>query len=96
MLAVGFFFVAGCGQQIDVVDSGTYEGTITEVNAEEEEIYVALDNDPTIELYFKEDTVLKQGDSEVPFSALQKDQKVRVTVERVGNRLDPKTVEILD
>lgn len=96
ILVVAAVFFAGCGQDIDVVDSGTYEGTIAEVNQDEKEIYVSLDDDKTLELYFQDDTVLKQNGSEVDFSALKEDQKVRVTVERVGNRLDPQTVEILE
>ena len=78
-----------------VVESGTYTGTITEVNAEEDEIYVDAEG-TELELYFIEETKLTKGGETVDFSALEKGQKVRVEVEKVGKRLDPMSVEILE
>jgi len=76
-----------------VVESGTYTGTITEVNAEEDEIYVDADG-KELELYFTDETTLTQGGDEVEFSALEQGQKVEVEVEKVGKRLDPLSVDI--
>ena len=78
-----------CGGSTDVVDSGTYKGKIKKVEAEKTEIYVTLDDGKTLELYFTEETSLTQNGKEVEFSTLEKDQKVEVTVEKVGKRLDP-------
>lgn len=78
-----------------VVDSGTYTGTIAEVNAEEDEIYVDADG-KELELYFTDETTLTQGGDSAEFSALEKGQKVEVEVEKVGKRLDPLSVKILE
>lgn len=87
---------AGCAEDTDVVESGTYEGTIDEVVPEETEIYVETTDDQRLELYFTEQTQLVQQGETVSFDSLQTGQKVRVTVERVGQRLDPVMVEILE
>lgn len=87
--------VSACGQETTVVDSGTYEGVIAEVNPGEEEIYVEVENTGTLELYFTEETTLTQNGSEVSFDELEVGNQVRVEVERVGQRLDPLSVEIL-
>jgi len=78
------------------VESGTYTGTIQEVNAEETEIYVKLESGDVIELYFTDTTTLSQNDEEVPFSAIRVDDRVEVTVEKTGQRLDPVSVVLLD
>ena len=88
--------LTSCSGQTDVVDSGTYTGQIEEVKPEESEIYLAIDEGRTLELYFIEETTLTRGGSEVPFSELAAGQRVEVEVERVGNRLDPLSVEILE
>ncbi len=86
---------ASCGGGgVDVVESGTYEGTITEVNAEEQEIYVETPDEKKLELYFTDSTELTQDGAEVDFSELQKNQKVEVTVEKMGKKLNPLKVKI--
>jgi hypothetical protein len=92
-------FLVGCGGNGDtgdtaVVESGTYDGTITEVNADEREIYVDVPNTGTLELYFTDSTRVLRDTAEVSFDALQTDQSVSVEVEKVGQRLDPLTVRI--
>lgn len=90
-------FAAACGGgSTDVVESGTYEGTIQEVNPDESEIYVETSDNGTLELYFIEETQLTKNGQEVPFDSLEQDQQVQVQVERVGQRLDPLTVEIIE
>ena len=89
-------FLAGCGSQTDIVDSGTYAGTIKKVEADKQEIYVTLEDEKVIELYFNDETVLTQNDQPAEFSALTAGQKVSVTVKRTGNRLDPTAVNILE
>lgn len=88
-------FIA-CGESTDVVESGTYQGTIKEVEAEKTEIYVSTDDDKTLELYFTETTSLMRNGSEVEFSELKEGQKVEVEVEKNGKRLDPISVKILE
>ena len=79
----------------EVVESGTYTGTITEVVPEEDEIYLDVDG-KELELYFIDKTELTEGGEPAPFSALQKGQKVEVKVKKVGKRLDPLSVKILE
>ncbi len=87
--------IVACGDT-DVVETGTYQGTIDTLKPDEKEIYVNLDNGKRIELYFTEETQMMQDTTEVEFSALSKDQRVEVEVEKVGKRLDPVMVKILD
>lgn len=86
--------LAGCGGSTVAVNSGTYEGTIQKVVPAEQEIYLQLDEERTLELYFTEETELVRGGEPADFSALSKGQSVSVTVERVGNRMDPVRVVI--
>lgn len=88
--------LVGCGgdEETTVVESGTYEGTISEVNADEREIYVDVPQTGTLELYFTDTTRVFQDTAEVSFEALETDQQVSVEVEKVGQRLDPITVRI--
>lgn len=95
-LAIMITMIACGGESTDVVESGTYEGTIQEVNTEESEIYVQTPDDETLELYFIEETELTAGGQTVPFDSLESGQQVRVEVEKVGQRLDPLSVEILE
>lgn len=90
------FTLISCGEEIDVVESGTYEGVVAKVVPEEEEIYVNLDDGKKIELYFKENTLLMRDTLEVPFSELAVDQRISVEVLKVGKRLDPIKVEIIE
>lgn len=85
-----------CGESTDVVESGTYQGTIKEVEPEKDEIYVSTDDNKTLELYFTETTSLTRNGSEVEFSELKEGQKVEVEVEKKGKRLDPLSVKIME
>lgn len=97
---VAVAFLAGCGGtgggEISVVNSGTYEATIAEVTPEEEEMHVKLAGGQELKLHFIEVTTLTKNDETVEFSALEKGQKVSVKIRRVGNRLDPLAVKILE
>lgn len=96
-LAMVLMLVVACGgESTDTVDSGTYEGTIQEVNAEESEIYVNISDEQTLELYFIDETELVKDTTSVSFDSLAVGQNVRVEVEKVGQRLDPLRVEILE
>tara|TARA_B100000508_G_scaffold137355_1_gene131647 strand:- start:169997 stop:170305 length:309 start_codon:yes stop_codon:yes gene_type:complete len=94
--AFTLLFLASCGESTDAVESGTYKGTISEVEAEKSEIYVKTDDDKTLELYFIEETVLTKNGENAEFSALEEGQKVEVEVEKVGQRLDPLSVNIIE
>jgi len=86
--------VAGCGGGIDVVDAGTYTGTIKEVKPSETEIYVTLDSGEQLELYFTESTELVANGNPVDFSELSQNMRVDVSVDREGNRNVPTRVVI--
>lgn len=99
-LVTTFFLLAlvftSCGEKTDVVESGTYVGTVDEVEPEKTEIYVKTEEDQTLELYFTDQTTLTRNGEPVEFSALQTGQRVEVEVEKVGKRLDPISVTILE
>ena len=96
LLAVAPFFFS-CGEgKTDVVESGTYQGTIAKVEAEKSEIYVKTNDDKTLELYFTDKTTLTRNGETVPFEQLKEGGKVEVQVEKVGNRLDPISVKITE
>lgn len=99
-LAVAFlvFFLASCGggEKTDVVESGTYQGTVHEVEADKTEIYVKTADNQLLELYFTEATTLTRNGQTVQFSELAEGQKVEVEVKKDGKRLDPVSVKILE
>lgn len=86
----------GGGEQTDTVESGTYTGTIDNVVPEETEIYVKTEDGQRLELYFTDATELVRNGETVPFSALEEGQSVEVEVQKVGKRLDPLSVRILE
>ncbi|MHA6280117.1 hypothetical protein ACXYMT_08040 [Salinimicrobium sp. CAU 1759] len=90
-----FLFFA-CGESTDVVESGTYQGTIEEVEASKTEIYVETDDDKTLELYFNDNTELTRNGSTVDFSILEEGMRVEVDVEKEGKRLNPLAVRVLE
>ena len=95
-IALLIFFAVSCGEKTDVVDSGTYQGTIEEVEADKTEIYVKTADDKLLELYFTEATTLTRSGQTVDFSELKEGQKVEVEVRKEGQRLDPVSVKILE
>lgn len=96
-LAAILLLMKACGGGgTDVVESGTYNGTIKEVEPEKTEIYVETADGKTLELYFTDQTTLTQDGNSVDFSTLQEGQKVQVEVEKVGKRLDPISVKIME
>lgn len=82
-------------ENTDVVESGTYTGTAEVVDDAQKEIYVKLDDNRTIELYFSNDTELMQNGESVAFDALEKGQRLEVQVEKVNEQLNPQKVTIL-
>jgi cold shock protein len=89
-------FMFACEQGTDVVDSGTYQGTVDEVEADKTEIYVKTDDNKRLELYFNENTTLTRNGETVAFDQLEEGQRVEVQVEKTGQRLDPIAVTILE
>mgnify|MGYP003579505125 CR=1 FL=1 len=64
-------FLIACGaEKTDVVDSGVYQGTVEEVEADKTEIYVKTADDKLLELYFTESTTLTRNGQTVAFSEL--------------------------
>ena len=94
-LASIFLFFA-CGEGTDVVESGTYEGTIEEVEPEKTEIYVETVDGETLELYFTDQTTLTRNGQPADFSELEQGMRVEVEVVKEGKRLDPVAVRILE
>lgn len=94
-LLISLFMIA-CSDGTDVVESGTYQGTIDKVEAEETEIYVKTDDGKILELYFTENTQVMNNEMPAQFSDLKEGQNVEVKVEKKGKRLDPLTVKILE
>ncbi|WP_247236580.1 hypothetical protein [Telluribacter sp. SYSU D00476] len=88
-------FLYACEEKTDVVESGTYQGVIDDVEAEETEIYVKTDDDKRLELYFNESTQLTQNGQPIQFDQLKEGDRVEVEVEKVGNRLEPVAVRLL-
>lgn len=80
----------------DVVESGSYMGTISEVEADETEIYVDLDNGKKLELYFTDNTQVTMNGNSATFEDLSEGAKVEVTVEKKGQRMEPVTVKIME
>lgn len=89
------FMLIGCGGAIEVVESGTYTGTVTKAVPAEREIYVTLESGEKLELYFNDETELVQDDESVEFSALKAGVRVRLTLTRIDNRNEPQRVEII-
>ena len=94
LLSIMFFI--SCGENTDVVESGTYQGTIEEVEPSKTEIYVETDDDKTLELYFTDETELTQNGNPVDFSVLKEGMQVEVEVRKEGKRLDPVSVKVLE
>lgn len=96
VIALVFIALASCGEKTDVVESGVYQGTVEEVEADKTEIYVKTADGKLLELYFTEKTALTRNGETVPFSELAEGKKVEVEVTKVGKRLDPVSVKILE
>lgn len=73
----------------------TFEGQIEKVVAEKTEIYVIADGKKN-ELYFTPQTEVVQAGKPAAFAVLRKGMKVKVTADKVGRRLDPRKVEVLE
>lgn len=95
-LITGTFLMYSCAQKTDVVESGTYQGTVDKVEADKSEIYVETSDGKRLELYFTDSTSLTQNGAKVSFDQLAKGKKVEVDVKKTGQRLDPIAVKILE
>ena len=73
----------------------TIEGVVDKVVPEKTEIYVLADG-KRHEFYFNDKTEVIQAGHKVTFAVLKKAQKVKVTADKVGKRLDPIKVELLE
>ena len=97
---IGVFFLVALiscgGEKTDVVDSGVYQGTVEEVEADKTEIYVKTPDGKLLELYFTETTSLTKNGETVAFDQLAEGQKVEVEVKKDGKRLDTVSVKILE
>jgi hypothetical protein len=94
-ILLAIFLITAC-ESTDVVESGTYTGTIKEVEPAKTEIYVSTEDGKTLELYFTEETSLTKNGETVDFSMLEEGMSVKVEVEKEGKRLDPISVMIME
>lgn len=96
-VAFSLLVLTSCGgEKTDVVESGVYQGTVAEVEADKTEIYVKTADGKLLELYFTETTSLTRNGETVTFDQLVEGQKVEVDVKKNGKRLDPVAVKILE
>ncbi len=91
------FFVGAIFFQVSAAHAAlvTIEGTIDKVVPAKREIYVLADGKKH-ELYFSDKTELVKGGQPVAFEFLKTKGKVKVTADKVGKRLDPVKVELVD
>lgn len=94
LIAIG---LVGIGLTIATARAATVtiEGVVDKVVPEKTEIYVLADG-KRHEFYFNEKTEVTQSGQKVAFAVLKKAQKVKVTADKVGKRLDPIKVELLE
>ncbi|SMC81553.1 hypothetical protein [Moheibacter sediminis] len=83
-------------ENTDLVASGTYTGTAKQVDAAEKEIYVETGDGKTLELYLTEETKITKNGQSSTFDNLKEGGKVEVMVENKGDKLDPKSVNIME
>ena len=83
-------------ENTDIVPSGTYTGTAKVVDDQQKEVYVQLEDNKTIELYFSNDTEIMRNGESVSFDALEQGQKLEVEVVKNGDHLNPQRVTILE
>jgi len=95
-LVCSLIVLSSCGGKTDVVESGVYQGTVEEVEADKTEIYVKTSDGKLLELYFTETTTLTRSGAPVNFDQLAEGQKVEVEVIKEGKRLDPVSVKIME
>jgi hypothetical protein len=87
--------LTGCNGEDSDLPSGTYEGEIKKVNADEKEIYVEVQHNgqaKVAELYFQEETELVGPLGDAAFDLLKEGMTVEITVQRDGDKLIPKKV----
>jgi hypothetical protein len=96
VIAAFFLIFTSCGEKTAIVESGTYQGIIDEVEPAKTEIYVRIQDDKILELYFNENTSLTRNGETIDFSVLEEGQNVEVEVKKTGKRLDPISVKILE
>lgn len=93
------FLLSSCGENknTDVVESGTYQGVLNEVDPGEKEIYVKTSDGKLIELYFTDQTKVMTNDGQASsFDALKENGRVEISVEKKGNKNVPVSVKILN
>ncbi|CAN5506119.1 hypothetical protein BH10BDE1_BH10BDE1_12990 [soil metagenome] len=73
----------------------TIEGAVAKVVPDKKEIYVLSDG-KRHEFYFTPKTEIVKGGQPVAFELLKVSGKVKVTADKIGKRLDPIKVELLD
>lgn len=80
----------------DIVPSGIYTGIAKEVDPDELEIYVQTADGKILELYLTDETKITKKGTPANFSDLKQKGQVEVTVEKIGKKLDPKVINILE
>lgn len=78
------------------METDAYNGTITEVNAEERNVQVEVPDEGTMEFAFTDTTRVLKNFLEMPFDSLSADRKVRVEVVETGEQPTPTSVTLLE
>ena len=92
MIASAFAFVSS----VSFAAPSVVEGKVDKIVEKKTEIYVKDSSGKKHEYYFNKETKVLKGEQTLAFSDLKVGQSVRVTAEKIGKRLDPKQVEILE
>lgn len=82
-------------ENTDLVATGTYSGTAKQVDMAEKEIYVETADGKILELYLKDETKITKNGQASTFDDLKEGGKIEVTVENKGDKLEPKSVNIM-
>lgn len=88
----------GGGPQLentDLVETGTYEVKVNEVDMENEAIYVKTGDGKVLGLKFTKKTELTQSDQSVSFNALRPGQTLEIRVRKNDRYLEPLEVKII-
>jgi len=96
LVLLPFSLLTSCGEKTDVVESGTYQGTVDEIEEDKTEIYVKTADGKLLELYFSDSTSLTKAGQPVLFNQIGEGDKVEVEVVKNGKSLNPISVKILE
>lgn len=81
-------------EDTDLVESGTYEVTVIELDRENKEVYAETKDGKVLELGFTDQTKLMKDGQTAPFSSLIVGHQLEVKVEKKEEQMEPLEVRI--